>query len=202
MANLDRYPKLNIPRRLVPPGYAKSLDMGNIDFQSGMRSEKTVGFLGSRFSRDSGLRDLVEDQLRILNKSVKWTGKERTLDRIKSFVTKYPLQLNLHRKSVETNRIHDFKHTHAVEAFRVSLLVSNHACLVSTLSYPGDQQRYDRIVRFTSPSNMTNAFRESLADVRGCQERSYQEFKWRFAPTRILNQSGFLHIWPVAMNRQ
>uniref|UniRef100_A0A7S1S954 Uncharacterized protein n=1 Tax=Alexandrium catenella TaxID=2925 RepID=A0A7S1S954_ALECA len=192
MSNIDRYSsefKSRVPVRYLPPGYARQFEVG-VDLRSPERQEGKVGFLGRLGFRPKGIQEMYEAMLGdLLNETYRvWSRRG-----LQSFLDTFPLQLNLHKG--QTCCPHDESEPVAMEAFRMTSLLSNKACVVSTPVPESDRRRWEGIVHFAEANETLLALQELRKDVRGCQERAAALYKERFDPERLLRASGFLDAW-------
>jgi len=172
--------------RYMPPGYTRYLDYG-VDVDSPLQNQSMIGFVGSLARRQSGV---AQQYSAVLGKSMVdrndlWGEKS-----YKDFFTRYPVQLNIHgrRYGMDPKKPWrpDLETTSPMEAFRMALLLSNKACVLSAPVDPKDAGRWGDIVKFRNLSNT-----QDVLNVRECRLTAYNTFKERFASGRILKESGF-----------
>lgn len=187
MANLECCypPNPEAKVRYMPPGYTTSYDLG-VALDSPLRKEDKISFLGTWRLRLQDSKSRYEHNLG--NSFVK-TSDIWSADQLRKYVAEYPVQLNVHKGS------NDYPSTARMESFRMASLLANKACLISAPVHPADQKRWEGIVHFVAPEETADALRKISGDVRGCQLEAYTAYKERFAPLRLLKESGFLEVW-------
>eukprot|EP00413_Alexandrium_margalefii_P029400 CAMPEP_0204563896 /NCGR_PEP_ID=MMETSP0661-20131031/34575_1 /ASSEMBLY_ACC=CAM_ASM_000606 /TAXON_ID=109239 /ORGANISM="Alexandrium margalefi, Strain AMGDE01CS-322" /LENGTH=400 /DNA_ID=CAMNT_0051571493 /DNA_START=3 /DNA_END=1205 /DNA_ORIENTATION=- len=175
--------------RFLPSGYSRKLDVG-VGLDDPNRDEGKVGFLGRWSGRPQSVQNLYAG---MFGSSFVSTYGSWNLANLDSFVRRYPLQLNVHQ--VESCCPRDPTAHVVMEAFRMTLLLSNKACVVSTPVPDDEMPPWEGLVHFAE-ANETSAVIERLRkDVRGCQEHSARLYKERFDPVRLIKNSGFLSVW-------
>eukprot|EP00401_Gymnodinium_catenatum_P000693 CAMPEP_0117550408 /NCGR_PEP_ID=MMETSP0784-20121206/48666_1 /TAXON_ID=39447 /ORGANISM="" /LENGTH=440 /DNA_ID=CAMNT_0005347427 /DNA_START=57 /DNA_END=1376 /DNA_ORIENTATION=+ len=185
-SNMDFYRRFNftVKTRYVPTGYSSFYDLG-VSMDSPSRKDDRVGFLGGPSKRKwttykkIGIYSLLHIE-----------EKARTWGALRKYMEVYPMQLNVHH--FECNSAREPLRCPPLETFRMSFLLANKACVISARSHPGDEEAWRDIVHFEDVANTMHAFQRVKKNVRGCQESAHEAFKAKFAPTRLLTQSGFL----------
>jgi len=197
LANVERYnytlSETSAVVRYMPPGYAEQLQL-NVDAYSSKREEGIVAFLGDMRVRGRRLTEFVNGSLKgkFAPRNDVW-GKAA----LAGFLTRYPLQLNLHKIQPMGPSSEE-----PMEAFRMSQLLTNKACVISTPVHPLDEARWEGIAHFAQPSDLPEAVFHVSKDVRACQSQSYEAFRERFAPSRLLQESGFAQVLQQLLHGQ
>jgi hypothetical protein len=179
MELLSRLSNASAVQRFFPPGYSPGLDFGVQ--QGGEDPGLALGFMGDfNQRREQALRTLSLTAARLQNRSDIYT-----VEGMASMLTRVPLQLNLHREWFAPE-------TQPMEAFRVAVLLSNRACVLSEPADPADEEFWRDLVTFTR-GHTTPWLVETLRnDLAGCRSRSYERFRRRFAAPRLFRDSGAL----------
>lgn len=188
--------------RYVPPGYLPQLasEVSHVNFEKKNRDEKSIGFMGAlgyrpKETQDEMLRAFGHvtswEELKNSGSSgpgVVWTSKVWARDDYVQWVNKYPMQLNVHRTNINIG----------LETFRLSMLLTFKACVISEPSDPRDMQEWRGIIQFTNISDMMDALSNATrtdTGVRDCQLSSSSKFQERFHPKAILERSGLMNDW-------
>jgi len=178
-------PDHNVTLRYVPPGCAEAMDVGvNLDAPS--RDEHHIGHVGMWTIKMDAAK---------LNKSkvIRAGGGERDRN-IKSpddwqhFMEQYPVQVNLHSRP---NSIQ------ALEALRISMLLTNRCCVLSALSFDLDMAAWNGTVQFFDADDWREVRRPLIGNhsaILQCQKVSHEIFCERFPPKQILINSGFASV--------
>jgi len=201
LANIQRYDgafRSRVPVRYMPPGYSPSFELG-LNLASPSRQLRQVGFLGTIRLRPKYLQELYRTTLgdRLVDTTRTWTEED-----LRQFLERFPLQLNVHKR--QTCCPHSPDERAPMEAFRLAILLSSGACVVSTPVAEEDEANWRGLVRFAEANETLRAIDEIAADpaaVLACQRRTKQLFKQRFDPKDILINSGFLDVWQHALHR-
>mmetsp|Transcript_44632 Transcript_44632/g.105847 ORF Transcript_44632/g.105847 Transcript_44632/m.105847 type:complete len:1400 (+) Transcript_44632:107-4306(+) len=174
--------------RYLPPGCAADLDF-NVDVDAVSRDDRISGFIGNVH----GIGHRMEVLAPLGNRVQRPESMIRNSTGVRLFMEKHPVQLNIHGHS-----------DHAVlEIFRLSMLLSNRACVVSEAVDKTDGDEFKDVIRFANPRRGEEAIKQevdklgSKAAIRECQDRSRKIFCTRYIPAELLNKSGFLHHWKI-----
>lgn len=185
MRNIVGYPTDHeITVRYVPPGYLSKLKP-HVNMTSEKRDESMIGFMAQRGTEARRSICKKFGPLVAHSKGV-WTS-----DDFNQWVETYPMQLNLHKS--ESTR-------DGVEAFRLSVLLSFKACVISILSNEEDMHKFEGIVEFADEKQLVDVFRKvtgTATGVQDCQSASFENFRKRFDPEVILQNSGLMTAWQV-----
>ncbi|CAE8630843.1 unnamed protein product [Polarella glacialis] len=187
LRNLDHYQTRLPPgviSRYVPPGYARILDFG-IDEGSADQNQSAVFFLGNWRWRPEDVRQMYEAAIGsrlTFGDAEAWTPED-----YKPLLTKYPFQLNIHHNQTlgQSDR--------PMEAFRMALLLSNKACVISSPVHPDDQVIWQQFVKFVQPEDTGETVRDLLQQsLLQCRMDHYQRFRAEGSMANIVRKSGLL----------
>lgn len=170
-ANLQRLHTSRAIKRFIPPGYARALDF-RINTHSKLSNFSAVGWLGGN---DPRLIPYLPGLNGTLVTSVAWKPRQ-----YRDFLTRVPIQLNVHRGTYLTT----------MEATRMAVLLSNHACVISAPVDSFDTQVWSRMVRFATPENISSVLQEVRRDVAGCRLGSHREYVHKFGAKVLLQRAG------------
>lgn len=175
----------SVAMRLIPPGYASSLDFG-VDVDSTEKNESSIAFLGNWAWRPPDVRLHYRQNLSMFLHSEKkaiWTP-----DEYRRWLTRYPIQLNVHHEQSCCPS------QNAMEAFRMALLLSNKACVISAPVDSSDEETWRPFVRFSEPIATKASFLELMQQgAKRCRVESYNAYKQFFTMEMVLNRSGVFH---------
>jgi len=173
--------------RHVPPGYLSKIasEAPPTNLTSSSRDESKIGFLGRLGLRPAETQDMIHRQFgeRLQLSQSAWTG-----DGYVQWVDQCPMQLNIHRT----------KNSIGLETFRLSMLLTFKACVISAPSDPADMKEWKGIVHFAELRDMKDVFSKVTrtdTGVQDCQLTSFSEFQKRFHPKAIIQKSGLMHDW-------
>jgi len=176
--------------RFVPPGAAAALDLG-VDLEAAGRVESRMAFVGQWRYRSGPTKQLYG---KALGDSFEAHDNIWGPDALRQHLSQYPVQVNLHKSDDAVTA------TMPMESFRLSLLLMNKACVISSHVSPVDQEVWKDVVHIAPPGEMVRVFAEVQQDVRGCQMKGYKLFKQRFAPKRLFEDAGVYDVWrPLLM---
>lgn len=192
-ANIKRYLKAYVethPVRYVPPGYSARFD-NSVSLYAPSREEKKVGFVGNFKFRAKRIIAMYRD---VLGSELQESDQIWTKEDLHNYISKYPLQLNVHRFQSCCPHVNTMPV--AMEAFRMTTLISNRACVVSTPVTAEDANLWKGIVHFAEV-NETKKVLDKLRseDIRKCQYQAGRLYRSRFDPLKILNESGLFNDW-------
>jgi len=170
--------------RHVPPGYLTKIapEASHVDLRSSDRDESTIGFMGKIGYRPKETQDKIHRQF---GEHFKATSSVWTWDDYVQWVGQYPIQLNVHRTEDDIG----------LESFRLSMLLTFKACVISAPTDPEDMKKWKGIVRFAKLRDMRNLFSKVTTRVQDCQLTSSSEFQKRFHPNVIMQNSGLMNDW-------
>eukprot|EP00747_Dinoflagellata_sp_TGD_P196295 gnl/TRDRNA2_/TRDRNA2_66200_c0_seq1.p1 gnl/TRDRNA2_/TRDRNA2_66200_c0~~gnl/TRDRNA2_/TRDRNA2_66200_c0_seq1.p1 ORF type:complete len:401 (-),score=36.23 gnl/TRDRNA2_/TRDRNA2_66200_c0_seq1:112-1269(-) len=172
-------------KRFMPPGYVQALDFG-IETNASKYTTDKIAFLGNWKHRSPLLRMALH---KILGSALHRQDGVWSRQDFQSYLTKYPMQLNIHLEH-SASSTHHGEH---MEALRMALLLSNKACIISTPVDLADRTPWESMVYFVEMENIATMFESLLQDLQKCRMRGYNTFKSNFTMTRIIENSGVLH---------
>eukprot|EP00438_Fugacium_kawagutii_P036440 Skav213601 [mRNA] locus=scaffold1971:56282:57490:+ [translate_table: standard] len=169
--------------RYFPPGYIAEFD--SCDPLNATVDTESVGFLG-RWSYRNKKSKAYEDLL-----GARIVTEQKVFGRgpLCEFVGKYPIQLNVHRGE------ECCPSPNPIEAFRLSQLLSTRrACVLSSQSFSEDQREWEGMVHFLG-NNSAEQLQALRQNIEKCQKETYNTFRKKFHPARLLKESGFVDKW-------
>eukprot|EP00930_Biecheleria_cincta_P090269 TRINITY_DN7961_c0_g1_i3.p1 TRINITY_DN7961_c0_g1~~TRINITY_DN7961_c0_g1_i3.p1 ORF type:complete len:129 (+),score=15.71 TRINITY_DN7961_c0_g1_i3:611-997(+) len=111
-----------------------------------------------------------------------------TPDEYRRLLTRYPIQLNVHHEQSCCPS------ANGMEAFRMAILLSNKACVISAPVDSSDEDIWRPFVRFSEPAATKASFLELIRQgTNKCRVESYNAYKQLFTMEMILNRSGVFH---------
>lgn len=173
--------------RYVPPGYLTKVapEASHVNLENPSRNESSIGFMGKFRYRPQETQDVI---LRQFGERFQESCSIWTWDDYVHWMDKYPMQLNVHRTEEDIG----------LEAFRLSMLLTFKACVISAPSDPADMEEWKGIVHFADTKDMMKVFSKVTGrdtGVRDCQLSSSSEFQKRFHPKVIIQKSGLMNDW-------
>merc|ERR1719414_1634310 len=168
MENIDAYPKWTrgVTIRYMPPGYLAELaGMVRMDLNSADRREDKIGFLGGMGYRHLDVQQAYENVLggRLFETYTVWTPEQYA-----RWIEMYPLQLNTHKHQTCCPRTN----APGMETFRMSLLLSFQACMISAPSHQQDEHNFGSMIRFAEVEQTLKSMKDIISGgVRDCQSK-------------------------------
>merc|ERR1740121_3046131 len=142
------------------------------------------------------MRTRNENVVKTITREPWWTQrlylekKIWNIQKLGGYISKYPIQLNLH---VDQNCCPS---DNVMESFRMALVLSTRACVLSAAVHPLDAEDWQGIVHFFQDlTEAETVYQKVRRDVPGCQAATYANYKSRFDSSRIMQQSRFIDMW-------
>jgi len=182
----EKKQKAKFKTRYMPPGYARGLDFG-VDLESSDQSKSSIGFLGHWTYRPKSVKKKYH---KLLGASLHSETHALTFKAQKTYLSKYPMQLNTHKDQncCPSNNV--------MESLRMAVLLSNKACVISAPADRLDEDYWKGVVHFASIEETPALQKRLQGDLKACRQKSYETFRACYSVGRILEQSGFLDVWP------